>query len=149
MDKHSYGQRTQLHFINGNFNAHRYREEILRSIVVPFVCLHHSCFSMIMHGPMLQGTVHNYWKLTMSQFFHGLHTHQTCHSLSMFGMLWINVYDSVLQFPPISSNFTQPLKRSGTTFHTSLSTAWSTLCKGGVSHCKRQMGGHTRYGLVF
>jgi hypothetical protein len=32
----------------------------------------------------------------------------------MFGMLWI---DSVLQFPPISSNFAQPLKRSGTTFH--------------------------------
>ena len=26
------------------------------------------CFSMIMHGPMLQGSVHNSWKLTMSQF---------------------------------------------------------------------------------
>jgi hypothetical protein len=29
----------------------------------------------------------------------------------MFGMLWIDVYESV--FPPISSNFPQPLKRSG------------------------------------
>jgi hypothetical protein len=35
----------------------------------------------------------------------------------MFGMLWINMYDGVFQFPPISSNFSQLLKRSGTTFH--------------------------------
>ncbi|CDQ97472.1 unnamed protein product [Oncorhynchus mykiss] len=54
---------------------------------------------------------------------HGLHTHQTCHPLSMCGMLWIDVYDSVFQFPPISSNFAQPLKRSGTTFHRIQSTA--------------------------
>jgi hypothetical protein len=70
---------------------------------------------MIIHGPMLQGSVQNSWKLKMSQFFHGLHT-QTGHPLSMFGMLWIDVYDSVFQLPPISS-FAQPLKRSGTTFH--------------------------------
>jgi hypothetical protein len=41
----------------------------------------------------------------------------------MFGMLWIDVYDCVFQFLPISSNFTQPLKRSGTTFHRPQSTA--------------------------
>jgi ABC-type transport system involved in cytochrome bd biosynthesis fused ATPase/permease subunit len=35
----------------------------------------------------------------------------------MFGMLWSDTYDSVFQFLPISSNFTQPLKRIGTTFH--------------------------------
>ena len=40
----------------------------------------------------------------MSQLFHGLHT-QTFHPLSMFGMLWIDMYDSVFQLPPISSNF--------------------------------------------
>ncbi len=45
-----------------------------------------------------------------------------CHPLSMFGMLWIGVYDSVFQFLPISSNFTQPLKMSGPTFHRSQST---------------------------
>ena len=33
----TYGQRTQLHFIDGNFNAQRYRDEILRPIVVPFM----------------------------------------------------------------------------------------------------------------
>ncbi len=34
-----------------------------------------SCCSMIMHGPMLQGSVHNSWKMKISQFLHGQHTH--------------------------------------------------------------------------
>ncbi len=98
-----------------------------------------SCCSMIMHGPMLQGTVHNSWKLKTSQFLRGQHTQRTCHPLSMFGMLWISLYDSVFQFLPISSNFAQPLKRSGLTFHRPQSTTWSTLCEGDVLHCVRQM----------
>ncbi len=97
-----------------------------------------SCCSMIMHGPMLKGSVHNSWKLE-AQFLHGQHTHWTSHPLSMFGMLWIGVYDSVFQFLPISSNFAQPLKRSGPTFHRPQSTAWSTLCEGDMLHCVRQM----------
>ncbi len=117
-----YGQRTQVHFIDGILNAQRYRDEILRPIVVPFIHNITSCCSMIMHGPMLQGSVHNSWKLKTSQFLNGQHTHQICHPLSMFGMLWIGVYDSVFQFLPISSNFTQPLKRSGQTFHRPQST---------------------------
>ncbi len=32
-----YGQRTQVHFINGILNAQRYRDEILGPIVVPFI----------------------------------------------------------------------------------------------------------------
>ncbi len=87
-----------------------------------------SCCSMIMHGSMLQGYVHNFWKLKTSQFLHGQHTPRTCHPLSMFGILWIVVYDSVFQFLPISSNFTQPLKRSGSKLHRPQSTTWSTLC---------------------
>ena len=54
-----------------------------------------SCGSMTMHGPMSQGYVHNSWKTKKSQFFDGLHTHQT---LNMFGILWIAVCDSVFQF---------------------------------------------------
>ncbi len=71
-----------------------------------------------------------------------IHTHRTRHPLSMFGMLWIGVYDSVFQFLPISSNFTQPLKRSGPTLHRPQSTTWSTLCEGDVMHCMRQMVSH-------
>ncbi len=99
-----------------------------------------SCCSMIMHGPMLQGSVHNSWKLKTSQFLYGpCILSRTCHPLSMFRMLWIGVYDSVFQFLPISSNFTQPLKRSGPTSHRPQSTTWSTLCEGDVLHCVRQM----------
>ncbi len=98
-----------------------------------------SCCSMIMHGPMLQGSVHNSWKLKTSQFLHGQHTHRTCQPLSIFGMLWVNVYYSVFQFLPISSNFAQPLKRSRPTFHRPQSATWSTLCEGDVLHCVRQM----------
>ncbi len=98
-----------------------------------------SCCSMIMHSPMLQGSVHNSWKLKTPQFLHGQHTHRTCHPVSMFGMLWIGVYDSVFQFLPISSNFAQPLKRSGPTFHWPQSATQSTLCEGDVLHCMRQM----------
>jgi hypothetical protein len=38
-------------------------------------------------------------------------------------MLWIDVYNSVFQFPPISINFAQPFKRGGTAFHRPQSTA--------------------------
>ncbi len=122
-----YGQRTQVHFIDGILNAQT------RSWG-PLLCHSSttitSCCSMIMHGPMLQGSVHNSWKLKTSQFLHGQHNHRTWHPLSMFGMIWIGVYDSVFQFLPISSNFAQPLKRSGPTFHRPQSTTWSTLCEG-------------------
>ena len=54
-----------------------------------------TCCSMIMHGPMLQGSVHNSCKLKTSQFLRGQHTHRTCHPLNMFGMLWIrHAYDT-------------------------------------------------------
>ena len=33
-------------------------------------------FSMIIHSPIFQRYVPYSWKLTISQFFHGLHTHQ-------------------------------------------------------------------------
>ncbi len=36
-----YGQRTQVHFIDGILNAQRYCDEILKPIVVPFIHDHH------------------------------------------------------------------------------------------------------------
>ena len=40
----SYRQLTQLHFIDGNLNAQRYRDEFLRPIDVPFIRRHHLMF---------------------------------------------------------------------------------------------------------
>ncbi len=90
-----YVQQTQVHFIDGILNAQRYRNEILRPIVVPFV---HDHYLMLQHDnarPMLQGSVHNSWKLKTSQFLHGQHSYRTCHPLSMFGMLWISIRQRV------------------------------------------------------
>ncbi len=36
-----YGQQTQVHFIHGILNAQRYRDDIVRPIVVPFIHDHH------------------------------------------------------------------------------------------------------------
>ncbi len=36
-----YGKRTQVHFIDGILNAQRYRDEILRPVVVSFIHDHH------------------------------------------------------------------------------------------------------------
>jgi hypothetical protein len=40
----SYGQHQQLHCIDGNLNAQRYRDEILRPIVVPSTSRNHLMF---------------------------------------------------------------------------------------------------------
>ncbi|ROI16504.1 Transposable element Tcb2 transposase [Anabarilius grahami] len=105
-----YEQKTQVHFIDGILNAQRYRDEILSPIVMPFSHDHHL---MLQHDNARPHVL----EAETSQFLHGQHTHWTCHPLSMFGMLWIGVYDSVFQYLSISSNFAQPLKRSGPTFH--------------------------------
>ncbi len=106
-----------------------------------------SCCSMIMHGPMLQGSVLNSWKLKTSQFLHGQHTHRTCHPLSIFGMLWIGVNDSV--FP---ANIQQP--------RTAIEEEWTNIPQATINNLTNSMrrrcvalseanGGHTRYWLVF
>ncbi len=41
-----YGQRTQVHFIDDILNAQRYRDEILRPVVVPFI---HDHYLMLQH----------------------------------------------------------------------------------------------------
>ena len=102
-----------------------------------------SCFSMIMQGPMSQRSVTNSWKLKMSQFFHGLHTHQTCHPLSTFVMLWTDVSDSFFQ---VTANIQQLRTAIDEEWdNIPQSTAWSTLCEGDVV----ANDGHTRYWLVF
>ncbi len=95
-----YGQRTQVHFIDGILNAQRYRDEILRPIVVPFIHDHHLMLQHDNARPHVARICTQF--LEASQFLHGQHTHRTCHPLSMFGMLWIGIYDSVFQFLPIS-----------------------------------------------
>ncbi len=64
--------------IDSYFNAQRYRDEILRPIAAHSSMTITSCCRMTMQGPILQGSVHNSWKLKTSQFLHGQHTLRIC-----------------------------------------------------------------------
>jgi hypothetical protein len=80
-------------------------------------------------------TIPGSWKCPSSSMARIL-TRCVTHWAYMFGMLWIDVYDSVFQFPPIPSDFAQPLKRSGSTGHNQQP---DQLCEGDVSRCMRHM----------
>ena len=127
MVRHKLRTTNTIAFIDGILNAQR---SVTRSWG-PLSC-HSSVaitsyFSSIMHRPISQASVQ---KLKMSQFFHGLYTHQTCPPLSMFGMLWIDVYDSGFQFPPYPATFPCHWRGVG---------QQSSACERDVSRCMRQM----------
>ena len=95
----NYGQRTQLHFIDGNLNW-MHRETVTRSWGPLFhsSAANNSYFRMIMHGPMLQGSVHNSQKLKISTFFHVLHTHKhVWHALDQRAGQHVPVPDKIQQ----------------------------------------------------
>ncbi len=115
---------------------HRYRDEILRPIVVPLIHNHHL---MLQHD-----NARPHVARICKQFLEAENipvlawpAYRSCHPLNMFGMLWIGVYDSVFQFLPISSNFAQPLKWSRPTFHNQQPDQLNA--KGDELHCVRQM----------
>ena len=70
----SYGQRTQLHFIDFNLYAQRYPDEIPRPIVVQFI--HH-------HLLMFQHDNAQPAPCRKDLYTISLHTHQTCHPGSL------------------------------------------------------------------
>ncbi len=112
-----YVQQTLVHFIDGILNAQLYCDEILKPIVVPFIHDHHLVLQHDNARPYVARICTQFLEAENIPGFHGQHTYRTRHPLSMFVMLWIGVYDSGFQFLPISSNFTQSLKRSGPTSH--------------------------------
>ena len=114
-----YRQQTQVHFIDGILNAQRYRDEILRAIVVPSIYDHHLMLqhdnarphvaricTQFLEAENIPVFAWSAYSPEMSPIQHILDTARIRY-----------VYDRVFQFLPISSNFTQPLKRSGPTGH--------------------------------
>ncbi len=130
-----YGQRTPVHFIDGILNAQRYRDEILRPVVVSSTTIT-SCCSMIMHSPHVSTICTQFLEVeNIPVLVWPVYSPDMSPIEHVWDALDRCIYDSVFQFLPISSNFAQPLKRSGTTFH----RPQSTLCEGDVLHCVRQM----------
>ena len=102
-----------------------------------------SCCSMIMHGPMLQGSVHNSWKLKTSQFLHGQHTHRRCHPFSIFWTQHVSdtyttVCSSSCQYPATSHSHWRGVDQQAT-INNLINSIWR--------RCEAN-GGHTRYWLV-
>ena len=87
---------------------------------------------------MLKESVHNSWKLKMSQYYHGKYTHQTLPVEHVWDALDRRAWQRV-PVPPNIQQLRTALKRNGTTFHRPQSTTWSTLCEGDVVWCVRQM----------
>ena len=56
-----------------------------------------------MHGSMSHGSVHYSWKLKMSQFFHGLHTHQ----MSRVEHVWYALDQRLRQRVPVPAKIQQ------------------------------------------
>ncbi len=133
-----YGQRTQVHFIDGILNAQRYRDEILRPIVVPFI---HDHQLMLQHYNARPHVARISTQFLEAENIPVLAWPTYSPDMSPIEHVWDALDRRIrqrVQFLLISSNFTQPLKRSGPTFHRPQSTTWSTLCED-VLHCVRQM----------
>ncbi|KAK6311765.1 hypothetical protein J4Q44_G00174290 [Coregonus suidteri] len=135
----SYGQRTQLHFSDGNLKAQRYHDEILRPIVMPFIRCHHLMFQ---HDNAQPHVTRNCTQFLEAENVPVL-PWPVC-SPDMFGMLWINVYDSV----PVSDNIQQ--------LRTSIEEEWDNIPQATINSLINSMrrrcvamheanGGHTRY----
>ncbi len=133
------GQRTQVHFIDGILNAQRYREEILRPIVMPFIHDHHL---MLQHDNARPHVARICTQFLEAESIPVLAWPAYSPDMSPTEYVWDALDRRIRQrvpVSPISSNFAQPLKRSGPTFHRPQSTTWSTLCEGDVLQCVRQM----------
>ncbi len=143
------GQRTRVHFIYGILNAQRYRDEIPEAHCC---AIHHDHHLMLQHDnarPHVARICTQFlgsWKDPSSCMAH--HTHRTCHPLSMFGMLWIGVYDSVLEFLTISIATSHSHWRVDQ--HSSdRNQQPDQLYVKEMCALHEANGGHTRYWLVF
>ncbi len=132
-----YGQWTQVHFIDGILNAQRYRDEILRPIFVPFIHDHHL---MWQHDNARPHVARICTQFLEAENIPVLAWPAYSQDMSPIEHVWDALDRRIRQqFLTISSNFAQPLKRSGPTFHRPQSTTWSTLWEGDVLHCVIQM----------
>ncbi len=89
---------TQVHFIDGILNAQRYCDEILKPIVVPFIHNHHLMLQYDYARPHIARICTQFLEAENILVLAWPAYSPDMSPLSMFGMLWISVYDSMFQF---------------------------------------------------
>jgi hypothetical protein len=95
-------------------NAQRYCDEILGPIVVPFIHHHHSMFQHDNPRPHVARICTQFLEAeNVPVLPRPVYSLRHVTPLSILELLWIDMYDSMFQFPPISSNFAQFVSRSG------------------------------------
>ncbi len=143
------GQRTQVHFIDGILNAQRYRDEILRPIVVPFIHDHHLMLQ--------QDNARPHVARICTQFLEAENIPVLAwpaYSLDMSPIehIWDALDRRIWQRVPVPANIQQ--------LHTAIEEEWTNIPQATISNLINSMwrrcvalrvanGGHTRYWLVF
>ncbi len=131
-----YGQRTQVHFIDGILNPQRYRDEILRPIVVPFIRDHHL---MLQHDNARPHVARICKQFLEAENIPVLAWPAYSPDMSPIEHVWDALDQRIRQRFPVPANIQQLLTaiEEEWTNITQATTTWWTLCEGDVLHCVR------------
>ncbi len=99
-----YGQRTQVHFIDGILNAQRYRDEILRPIVVLFIHEHHL---MLQHDNARPHVARICAQFLEAENIPVLAWPAYSQNMSTFEHIWDALGQRILQRVPVPANIQQ------------------------------------------
>ncbi len=146
---HGYGQRTQVHFIDGILNAQRYHDEILRPIVVPFIHDHHL---MLQHDNARPHVARICTQFLEAENIPVLAWPAYSPDMSPIEHVWDALDQRIRQRVPVPANIQQ--------LHTAIEEEWTNITQATINNLINSMqrrcvalreanGGHTRYWLVF
>ncbi len=133
-----YVQRTQVHFIDGILNAQRYRDEIPRPIVMPFI---HDHQLMLQHDNARPHVARICTQFLEAENIPVLAWPAYSLDMSPIEHVWDALDRRIRQRVPIPANIQQlhtAIEEEWTNIRPQ-STTWSTLCEGDVLHCVMQM----------
>ncbi len=121
--------RTKVYFIDSILNAQRYRDEILRPIVVPFIHDHHL---MLQHDKARPHVARICTQFLEAENIQVLAWQAYSPDMSPIEHVWDALDRRIQQCVPVPSNIQQlstAVDEEWTTFHRPQSTTWSTLSK--------------------
>ncbi len=145
-----YGQRTQVHFIDGILNAQRYCDEILRPIVVPFIHDHH--LSMMQHDNAQPHVARICTQFLEAENIPVLAWSAYSPDMSPIEHVWDALDRRIRQHVPVPANIQQ--------LRTAIEEEWTNIPQATINYLINSVwrrcvalgeanGGHTRYWLVF